>query len=212
MTIYWIALVPGVLLLLFPADRLLSSLVELRSFDCFQHLENSARYRPWWWVPALWVDPVRGFAGTWLLQHAFGLASATWAAAPKLEYGCLVALLGLGVLCQTFTRRGDERVILAPVGFVAGMLAALMPWPVTVIGLVTAALGLFAFRQFHAFFGFGMMAVAILGFVLEAPVMWLWPAAGALALPLMTGLVTGSTLEVPTRNASSPRPRANAAK
>lgn len=67
MTIHWSVFVPGVLLLLYPADRLLSSLVELRSFDCFQNLDNSPRYRPWWWVPALWIDPLRGFAGTWLL-------------------------------------------------------------------------------------------------------------------------------------------------
>src|SRR5689334_14674174 len=38
MTIHWGLFVPGVLLLLFPADRLLSPRVELRSFDCFQSL------------------------------------------------------------------------------------------------------------------------------------------------------------------------------
>ena len=36
MTIHWSLFVPGMLFLLYPADRLLSSLVELRSFDCFQ--------------------------------------------------------------------------------------------------------------------------------------------------------------------------------
>ena len=45
MTIYWSVFMPGVLLLLYLADRLLSRLVELRSFDCFQNLENSPRYR-----------------------------------------------------------------------------------------------------------------------------------------------------------------------
>jgi hypothetical protein len=45
MTIYWSLFVPEVVLLLYPADRLLSSLVELR--DCFQYPENSPRYRPW---------------------------------------------------------------------------------------------------------------------------------------------------------------------
>jgi hypothetical protein len=202
MIIHWSVFVPGVLLLLFPADRLLSSLVELRSFDCFQNLENSPRYRPWWWVPALWLDPVRGFAGTWLLQQALGVASSTWHTAPKTEYAGLLVLVGLGVLCQTFTRRGDQGVLLAPMGFVAGIVIALIPWPVSVIGLITAALGLFAFRQFHAFFAFGFAAVAILGLVLGTDVMWLGPAVGAFALPIAAGLVTGSSLEMPTRNAS----------
>lgn len=209
MTIHWSVFVPGLVLLIFPADRLLSRVVELRSFDCFQTLENSPRHRPWWWVPALWLDPVRGFAGAWLLQHAFGLASVTWAAAPKAEYASFVALLGLGVLCQTFTRRGDRGVLLAPIGFVAGIVVALTPWPVSLIGLVTAALGLFALRQFHVFFAFGLAAVALLGFVLGAAPMWLGPAVGALALPIVAGLVTGSTLEVPTRNDSCPVPPPN---
>ena len=210
MTIHWSLFVPGILLLLYPADRLLSSLVELRSFDCFHNLANSPRYRPWWWVPVLWLDPMRGFAGTWLLQQAFGVASVTWAAVPKPEYVLLVAILGLAVLCQTFTRRGDQGVLLAPMGFVGGLTVALTPLPVALIGLVTAALGLFAFRQFHAFFAVGLVGVALLGVVLGTGVMWLGPAAGAFLLPIIAGLVTGSTLEVPTRNASGRVPPPNA--
>ena len=66
----WVSFVPGLLLLLLPADRLLSRWVELRSYECFNSLNNSPRHRPWWWVPALWVDPVRAYAGTWLLLRA----------------------------------------------------------------------------------------------------------------------------------------------
>jgi hypothetical protein len=101
MTIHWSLFVPGVLVLLYPADRLLSSLVELRSFDCFQNLENSPRYRPWWWVPALWVDPLRGFLGTFLLQRAVEIPAVTWALIPKAEYALLVGVVALGVLSQT---------------------------------------------------------------------------------------------------------------
>jgi membrane glycosyltransferase len=70
---------------------------------------------------------------------------------------------------------------------------------------VTATLGLFAFRQFHAFFAFGLVAVCLLGVVLGARMMWIGPAVGVFALPIVAGLVTNSTLEVPTRNASGSR-------
>ncbi|MCR6655726.1 MAG: hypothetical protein NVV63_07895 [Opitutus sp.] len=193
---------PGVVLLLYPADRLLSSLVELRSFDCFQNLENSPRYRPWWWVPVLWLDPLRAFLGTVLLQHAVGVGDATWAVTPKPEYALLVGIIGLGVVCQTITRRGDTGVLLAPIGFVAGIVMALTPLPVALLGIVTATLGLFAVRQFHAFFAFGLVAVCLLGVVLGTEMMWIGPAVGVLSLPIVAGLVTGSTLEVPTRNGS----------
>lgn len=209
MTIHWMLFAPGVLLLLYPADRLLSPLVELRSFDCFQNLENSPRYRPWWWVPVLWLDPLRGFFGTVLVQHAVEITDVTWNLAPKPEYALFVAVMAVGVLCQTITRRGDSGVLLAPMGFVAGVVAALAPLPVALIGVVTAALGLFAFRQFHAFFAFGLMAVGLLGLVLGAGMMWIGPAVGVFSLPIVAGLVTGSTLELPTRNASGgpPLPR-----
>ncbi|HVS51193.1 MAG TPA: hypothetical protein VHD62_02465 [Opitutaceae bacterium] len=206
MTIHWSLFVPGVLLLLYPADRLLSSLVELRSFDCFQNLENSPRYRPWWWVLSLWLDPLRGFLGTLLLMQALAPATVRWALAPKLEYALLVVVVAAGVVCQTFTRRGDTGVLLAPIGFVAGAVAALTPWPVALIGIVTGALGLCAFRQFHAFFAFGLAAVSLLGLVLGAGMMWIAPAVGVFALPIVVGLVTSSTLELPTRNASGPPP------
>src|ERR1044072_2845157 len=113
MTIHWSLFVPGMLLLLYPPDRLLSSLVESRSFDCFQNLENSRRYRPWWWVPALWLDPLWGFFGTRLLRRAFEITTVTWTLALEPEYSLLVGLLAAGVLSQTFTRRGDSGVLLA---------------------------------------------------------------------------------------------------
>lgn len=66
--------------------------VELRSFDCFQNLENSP-HRPWWWVPVLWLDPLRGFFGTILVQRgAAGITEVTWSLIPKPEYALFVAV------------------------------------------------------------------------------------------------------------------------
>ena len=204
MTVDWISFVPAMLLLLFPADRLLSSTVQLRRFDAFYTLENSPRHRPWWWVPALWLDPLRGFAGTLLLGRALEISPAEWALAPLEPYVLMVTLLGLGVICQAVTWHEDVTVLLAPLGYVAGVVAALTTWPVALFGLTIGLIGLFAFRQFHAFFSSACVAVFLLGFALGGDPMGFGPATGALALPVAAALVCGRTLELPTRDASGP--------
>lgn len=204
MTIQWSLFVPGVLLLLLPADRLLSAKVELRSFDCFQNLQNSPRHRPWWWVPALWLDPLRGFVGTFLLLRGLSIELQAWRLSSLMAYILLLVVLTAGLLSQMFTRRGDRGVLLAPMGFVGGVAMALTPWPVALIGIVTAMLGLFALRQFHWFFAFGFVAVALLGFLMDTNVVWYAPVLGLFALPIVLSLVTDSTFEIPTRNDSGP--------
>lgn len=192
--------VPGVLLLVFPADRLLSRLVELRSFDCFQSLEDSPRHRPWWWVPALWIDPVRAYAGTMLLRAALLRPGLDWAETEKGSYALFVTVLAAAVIAQLFKRR-EREALLAPLGFVAGIVAALAPWAVSLLGLTVALTAMFAFRRFYAFFGVGMAAVGGLGFAFGARPMWFVPALAVLALPLLAGMITGRSLELPARNA-----------
>jgi hypothetical protein len=204
MTIHWSLLVPGALLLLFPADRLLTSRVELRSFERFRSLEDSPRHRPWWWVPALWLDPLRGFFGAFLLRESLEVALLPWEFLPPTQYAWVVVLLALGIVCQTFTARGEKGVMLAPMGFVAGVVVALLPWSVSLPVLVLAALGLFGLRQFHAFFSFGLAALVLFGVVFRAEFAWLALAAGALALPIVAGFLAGSSMELPTRDSSRP--------
>jgi hypothetical protein len=202
MTIHWSLLVSGVLLLLFPADRLLSARVELRTFGWFQNLENSRRHRPWWWVPALWIDPLRGFFGAWLLRRALELTSVKWSLTPKPAFGVAVGIVVVSVVMQLLTRRGDRGVMLAPIGYVGGVVAALTPGAVAAIALVIAVVGLFGLRQFPAFFVFGAAAVGLLGLLFNAGTMWVSFAAGILILPIIAAFLTGSTLEVPTRDSS----------
>jgi hypothetical protein len=203
MTIDWSLFLPAMLLLLFPADRLLSTKVQLRTFESFRSLENSPRFRPWWWVPALWLDPIRGFAGALLLKWALAIVSARWTLEQKPAYWLLVGLLGFAVLCQSFTRR-DREALLAPMGFVAGIVLALMPPAVALIGFATAVLSVFAFHRFHAFFTAGLAMVALLGVLLDTHFMWLAPAVVVLAVPLALGAITGRSLELPTRNDTGP--------
>lgn len=198
MTIHVGWLVVGIGLLLFPADRLLSSLVRLRTFDCFGDDKATGRQRPWWWVPALWVDPIRGFAGAYLLNSA--LVSPTyWAAIEKGPYAIVVAVLCLAVVVQMFTRL-ERDTFLAPLGFVSGIVAAFAPWTVTLITVTMGLTGMFAFRRFHAFFSSAFAAVAFLGFVLGAGPAWLIPALAVLGLPWILAALTHRSLEVPTRN------------
>ena len=204
MTIHWILFLPGLLLLLYPADRLLSSMVQLRSYESFVSLENSPRYRPWWWVPILWIDPLRGLLGTWLIRQAFAMEASVWTTAPKLMYGLTVLILAVAVLCQTLTRR-DRDALLAPIGFVAGIVAALMPMSVALIAFSTALMSVFAFRRLHAFFTVSLVMIALLAVVFDTKLMWLAPALIVVAMPIMLGLITGSSLEIPTRNDSGRR-------
>lgn len=206
MTIHWSLLVPGVLLLLFPADRLLSSRVELRTYDRFQSLEDSPRHRPWWWVPSLWLDPLRACLGTLLLRHALALAAARQDPLPWGPYALALAILALGIVCQMVTRRGDRGVLLAPMGFVAGVVLALAPWSVSLLSITVAVVGLLAFRQFQAFFICGLLGVALFGLALGADAGWIGASAGAFALPVAAALVSGSALELPVRNDSGPVP------
>jgi len=205
MTSHWGLFASAILLLLFPADRLLSSMVELRSFDCFNSLDSSPRRRPWWWVPALWLDPLRGFAGTWLLVRSLDLDVRFWSQLSKGGYGVLLAVLGLGLVSQVFTRRGGAGVLLAPIGFAAGMVAALTPWSLGLPALIAAAVGLFGFRQFGAFFWCGALALPLLGVAVGVEIFWVVPAAVALALPGFAAWVSGSTLELPVRDNSGAR-------
>lgn len=192
---------PGLLLLLFPADRLLSSVVRLRSFERFHSLHNSRRHRPWWWVPVLWIDPVRAFGGGFLLKFALGLDSVYWSQTEVPAYCVLLGLLSVAIWCQTYTRR-DENVMLAPIGFVIGLIAALTTWQVALGGLLIGFTGLFAFRQFSAFFIMGLGAVALVGFALGQELTWLIPAVAAFGLPLAINLFSGRTMELPTRDSS----------
>ena len=199
--INWSLFLPGVMLLLIPADALLSAHVQLRTLESFNNLDNTRRFRRWWWVPALWLDPWRGFGGALLVKHALTLTSTSWDHVPKLDYSLLVlAMLG-GVVAQLYTRR-EEGVMLAPLGYVLGVAAALMPWPVALVAGIASLTGLFAFRHFTSYFLGGTVGVAFLGFVLGADVLWIIPAITVYFLPVLASLVTGKALELPTRDSS----------
>lgn len=197
----WLLFLPGVVLLLIPATALLSKRVQLRTFESFHSLDNTRRYRRWWWVPALWLDPLRAFGGVWLVKTSLDLSSAYWSQTPGPDFTVLTGLLVGAVIVQLYTRR-EEGVLLAPMGFLIGLIAALVPWPVALVAMVGGLVGLFGFRHFAGFFLGAGLGVGFFGYVFEASPVWLPPLIAVCFLPLAACLVTGKALELPTRDAS----------
>lgn len=192
----WTLFLPAIILLLFPADQMLPARVKLRSLGHFPLYRKTNR-RPWWWVAALWIDPLRGFGGSWLLVRALGLDTPWWSQMPKTGFGVLLGVLAFAAISQIFTRR-DPRVILAPVGFVCGASIGLLPGFAPFVGLATALIGMFAFRQFYAFFAIGLLVLPPLGLLFGAPPALLGASLLLFLLPLITGRVTNFAMEIPT--------------
>ena len=197
MIFYWSILLPGLLLLLFPAEFLLSKHVKLRSFETFTSLENSPRSRPWWWVPVLFVDPLRGFGGAWLVKNGLGITVFSGKFFHLPAQWAMAAVLILSVFVQMFTRRDDE-ALLAPIGFLAGAVALLLPLPVALISYAMAIAAIFGLRAFAAFFIAAMIMIPLLGVPFRGNLIWLGIAAIVMGLPVLTSVVSGRTLELPT--------------
>jgi hypothetical protein len=194
-----LTLVPALLLLWFPTSGMLSQKVQLRTWESFQILHSAKTVRPWWWVPALWIDPGRGAAGVYLLKKSLGLQVTFWSQTPHTEYYVMICVLLVGVMAQLYSRR-EEGVMLAPMGYVLGVVVMLLPWTVAIAGVVLAITGLFAFRYYEAFFLGGALGVAILGALLRMEWVWWVPAVAVSVLPLIATLVTGKSMELPTRD------------
>ena len=74
-------------------------------------------------------------------------------------------------------------------------------------GIALALLGMFAFRQFYAFFAVGLLALPSFGFLFEAMPALIGAASLMFLLPLLAGMLTSSALEMPTHRANRPQPR-----
>lgn len=190
----WWLFTPAVLLLLFPGDRLMSPQVELLNFDRASHRSRSPKCSRW--VYSRWLEPLRSFGGAFVLKVSLPLTTDLWHYVPQTEYSLFVGVLFLGMILQLFTRR-EEDALLAPIGYVVGLMFAIVPWPVALVGLIAGITSLFAFRQLQGFFGMAAVVVVAIGLLLEAPVIWMLPIVGVLLVPVIAGLTTGRTLEMP---------------
>ena len=197
MTIHWSYLVGAVLALMFPTDLLLPQATRLRDFESFVSLEDSPQKRPWWWLLALWLDPVRAFGGTALLLRAVVAPAGRHALVHSPAYWIITLILSASCLSQCLTRR-DSEALLAPIGFSVGCLCVIVAPAAAAIGFALAIMSLFAFRRLNAFFGVAFATLPILDYFLGGRLPWLLPALIVLAIPLAATLITGRTLELPT--------------
>ena len=158
----------------------------------------TARLIRWWRLPLLWIDPVRGYMVAWLLLD--GLRPVRNASAGMIygEIG-LTALMLLAVLKVQTGHRRQERESIAPVLFLGGMLAALLPgtvWtPAFVLGVATAI----AMNGFTGGFMFAAFAVIGAGYIYKCSLLNLATALLLLVAPILLNWVRETRLVAPVR-------------
>lgn len=150
----WLAL----LLLLFPLGPLFGARLKLAPFD--------RRARPGLRsLFLLLIDPVRAYYGASL----FLTQAAPWREWSFADgYGgelVIAAFFGATLAAQTFGRMTPDYV-LAPLGFMAGLVIALLNPVAATFSLILAFSAAWAFRAWAASFLVGALAIAGIGFAL----------------------------------------------
>lgn len=147
-------------------------------------------------MPWLWLDPLRAFAGGWLLRNAWLLDSplpGIWKHFP-LAATLLVLALALGAQMHT---RSETHTLMAPVGYCAGLVFALLPPQVAVLVVALAGVCLMAFRGWWAFFFFGAAAAAGFGYMILRTNLWMVGTVALLMEPVLLSLLFKRVLTLP---------------
>jgi hypothetical protein len=196
MKIDWLQFIPALLLLFYPLDHALRGRVRLRAYEDVRNDRPDAA-DAWWRQPWTWVDPIRACVGGWLLRTAWTIeppVDGFWLHLPLM--GTLVVLaLALGV--QMHTRRVDS-VLLAPMGYSAGLVFALLPPQVAVLVVVLAFVCLMAFRGWWAFFFFGAAGAGAFGYLILRVNLWMAGTVVLMMMPLMLGMLVRRELLLPS--------------
>lgn len=89
--------------------------------------------------------------------------------------------------------------LLAPIGFVVGLILVLLPLSVALPAIVLAVLAMLAFQHFHLFFGIGTLGVVSFGFILQVDPWRFILGGGTLLLPILFSMATERALGLPTK-------------
>ncbi len=186
MIIHWGYLLAGLFFAWLPGKLLRNS--TCRYFQCEQLnrrlADKGRRRRRWWKLPAVWIDPIRGYMAVTLLQEGIQ-RDPLKSAMPVLALTVLILTIGVTVQCAGSRERSH---LVAPVGYLAGMLVAWLPWEVSVPALIFGAASAVAFRRWEAGFLTGGAFTLVLGYFfmgLGIPLLWsagiyVWPVVLAL--------------------------------
>lgn len=192
----WTMLVPAVVLLYYPAERIMPTGAKLRSY--LQLNDPVAGHRRFWWrwQPALWADAGRIALAVGAVRFALSPGLATDDAWATVILG---ALLLPGLMLQMVTRRKDGAMY-APVGYAIATLVVLLP-PITALQVaVISIVALGAIRYFDAFFLGGGATSLALGLLPGAPKLSALLVAAVFILPVLLAAMFRRKLVLPVRS------------
>jgi hypothetical protein len=202
MIIEWGILLPAIVLLFYPADRILPQFLRLRSYGQLSDPAHTHRHRWWLWQPALWADALRCAVAIWLVDFSLTPIGGNAGAKPVVLLG---GLLLIGVLPQMVTWR-KAATMFAPLGYVFAALFVLLPFaaalPVAVLGIV----GLMALREFSAIFVGGALVTGVFGYLLGGSVATVVIQAGVFVLPVVVSTMFRCKLVLPVQSRSETVP------
>lgn len=199
MNLNWWMFLPALLLVFCPLDAVLPKRLKFREFDHLDFGEDSwCRSVEAWWLPTLWLDPLRAFAGAWLLRNAWVLDEFLGGVArhAPVVVSALILAVALGV--QLHTRR-DRDMVFAPIGYVIGLWFGLLLAPVAALAMVVGVGCVVAFRSWSAFFVFGAIGAGVIGFLIMRLDPWMLMAVALSALPWFVSAITQRVLIFPLR-------------
>ena len=193
---------PALLLVFFPLDAVLPRRLKFRDFDRLDFGEDSwSRSLEAWWLPTLWLDPLRAFAGAWLLRNAWVLDESLGGVLRLVPLVASALILAGALGVQLHTRRGQD-LVFAPIGYVIGLWFGLVVAPVAVLAMVVGVGCVVAFRSWSAFFVFGAIGVGVIGYLVMRLNPWLLMAVVLSICPWFVSAMTQRTLILPLRSVS----------
>lgn len=171
MIIHWGYLLTGLLVALFPGKYLRGS--EYRHFE-FDQLsrrlaDKNKRRRRWWKMPAVWIEPVRGYAAVFLLSLGLSLEPDSMEKTAKflvLVLPLLILTVGVTIQC---TSDEDRTKMVTPIGYLSGLILCLLPLEVALPAMVLGASSAIAFRRWAAGHLLGGVAATIIGYFFLGP-------------------------------------------
>ena len=195
MTIAWGIFLPSVVLLYYPAERIMPASQKLRTYSQLSDPAQRHRHSWWRWQPVLWADALRIAAAVWLLD--FSIAPET-GESNALAVVLLGGLLMLGLIPHMVTRRKPDAMF-APLGYVLAVLFILLPLSAALPAAVLGIVGLMAIRDFTAFFIGGGIASVLLGYLLGGSLVTSCLVAAIFALPFVVSAMFRCKLVLPVR-------------